>query len=59
MKCLTPDSRVSPDIYPFLQFIRNFAKEAHLYRTIDGYLTKLDTLFYSVEDYYGREKLAK
>jgi hypothetical protein len=59
MKCLTPDSRVSPDIYPFLQFIRNFAKEAHLYRTIDGYLTKLDTLFYSVEDYYGREKAGK
>jgi hypothetical protein len=59
MKCLTPDSRVLQDIYPFLQFIRNFAKEAPLYRTIDGYLTKLDTLFYTVEDYYGREKASK
>jgi hypothetical protein len=59
MKCLTPDSRVPPHIYPFLQFTRNFAKEAPLYRTIDGYLTKLDTLFYSVEDYYGREKAGK
>jgi len=59
MKCLIPDSRVPQDIYPFLQFIRSFTKETPLYRTIDGYLTKLDTLFYSVEDYYGREKASK
>ena len=59
MKCLTLDSRVPQDIYPFLQFIRNFAIEAPSYRTIDGYLTKLDTLFYTVEDYYGREKAGK
>jgi hypothetical protein len=59
MKCFTPDSRVPQDIYPFLQFIRNFAIEAPSYRTIDGYLTKLDTLFYTVEDYYGREKAGK
>lgn len=56
MKCLSEDIVSLEEIYPFLLYIKILVKEAPLYTSIDGYLTKLDTLFYSVEDYYGRGK---
>jgi len=54
MKCLSQGALLPQEVYSLLPYIENFVKEASLCKSVDGYLTMLDTLLYSIEDYYGR-----
>jgi hypothetical protein len=54
MKCLSQGALLPQEVYSLLPYIENFVKEASLRKSVDGYLTILDTLLYTVEDYYGR-----
>jgi hypothetical protein len=55
MKCLSPDPSVSPQVYIISPYIKKFVVGVSTSRTIDGYLTKLDSLIYVIEDYFGEE----